>query len=59
MTIRHGWLGSVALLAALALGGCEEKQVEVRQLPDLEGGNMPEYGAGAPEVEVSPKPPAQ
>ncbi|RPF71501.1 hypothetical protein [Aurantiacibacter spongiae] len=38
--------------AALSLAACDVDQTEEAELPEVEGGNMPEYDVSAPDVDV-------
>ncbi|MEQ8410319.1 MAG: hypothetical protein RIC51_01575 [Erythrobacter sp.] len=41
-----------AATAALGLAACDVEQTEEGEMPELEGGNMPEYDVDTPEVDV-------
>lgn len=41
---------AAALCAALGLAACDAEQTEEGELPEVEGGNLPEYDVDAPEV---------
>jgi uncharacterized lipoprotein len=47
---------SIALVAAatlaFGLAACDVDQTEEGELPEVEGGNLPEYDVEAPDVEV-------
>lgn len=47
---RIFWLP--ALVIGLALGGCTAEQTEEGALPDVEGGNLPEYDVDPADVEI-------
>jgi len=38
--------------AALALAGCDVEQTEEAEMPEVEGGNLPEYDVDAADVDV-------
>ncbi|MBB3034269.1 hypothetical protein [Alteriqipengyuania lutimaris] len=38
--------------AALALAGCDVEQTEEAEMPEVEGGNMPEYDVDTADVDV-------
>ena len=38
--------------AALALAGCDVEQTEEGEMPEVEGGNLPEYDVDAADVDV-------
>jgi len=41
-----------AATAALGLAACDVEQTEEGEMPEVEGGNMPEYDVDTPEVDV-------
>lgn len=41
-----------AATAGLGLAACDVEQTEEGEMPEVEGGNMPEYDVETPEVEV-------
>lgn len=50
---------SIALVAAatlaFGLAACDVDQTEEGELPEIEGGNLPEYDVEAPDVDVGTK----
>lgn len=38
---------------AFGIGACSVEQTEEGELPDVEGGNLPEYDVDAPDVDVN------
>ncbi|AOL25000.1 hypothetical protein Ga0102493_11873 [Erythrobacter litoralis] len=41
-----------AATAALGLAACDVEQTEEGDMPEVEGGNMPEYDVEGPDVDV-------